>query len=138
MIASYGRETELREIRLTPNLVGVSEQVCTHGSLFVTRVVESYCKVKPKAFAGNYTVCHSGLQCDEVVNRISDPRRRRTHSENNMSESLRFLGSLEGHKGWVTAIATSSENPDMILTASRGTLRAARYYCPIVLIFIDH
>lgn len=38
----------------------------------------------------------------------------------NMSESLRFLGSLQGHKGWVTAIATSSENPDMILTASRG------------------
>jgi hypothetical protein len=31
---------------------------------------------------------------------------------------LRFLGSLEAHKGWVTAIATSSENPDMILTAS--------------------
>jgi hypothetical protein len=37
-----------------------------------------------------------------------------------MAESLRFLGSMEGHKGWVTAIATSSENPDMILTASRG------------------
>lgn len=37
-----------------------------------------------------------------------------------MAESLRFLGSLPGHKGWVTAIATSSENPDMILTASRG------------------
>ena len=36
-------------------------------------------------------------------------------------ESLRYLGSLAGHKGWVTAIATSSENPDMILTASRGT-----------------
>ncbi|KAJ3933090.1 MAG: guanine nucleotide binding protein beta subunit [Lentinula lateritia] len=36
-----------------------------------------------------------------------------------MTESLRFLGSLTGHKGWVTAIATSSENPDMILTASR-------------------
>ena len=35
-------------------------------------------------------------------------------------ESLRYLGSLAGHKGWVTAIATSSENPDMILTASRG------------------
>ncbi len=29
------------------------------------------------------------------------------------------LGSLVGHKGWVTAVATSSENPDMILTASR-------------------
>ena len=37
-----------------------------------------------------------------------------------MSESLRFLASLSGHKGWVTAIATSPENPDMILTASRG------------------
>jgi hypothetical protein len=37
-----------------------------------------------------------------------------------MSESLRFLGSMDGHKGWVTAIATSSENPDMILSSSRG------------------
>jgi guanine nucleotide-binding protein subunit beta-2-like 1 protein len=37
-----------------------------------------------------------------------------------MSEQLRFLGSLEGHKGWITAIATSQENPDLILTASRG------------------
>ncbi|EJD52538.1 guanine nucleotide binding protein beta subunit [Auricularia subglabra TFB-10046 SS5] len=36
-----------------------------------------------------------------------------------MSEALRFVGTLEGHKGWVTAIATSSENPDMLLTASR-------------------
>ena len=35
-------------------------------------------------------------------------------------ESLRYLGSMAGHKGWITAIATSSENPDMILTASRG------------------
>ena len=37
-----------------------------------------------------------------------------------MAESLRFLGSLQGHSGWVTAIATSSETPDVILTASRG------------------
>jgi hypothetical protein len=44
-----------------------------------------------------------------------------------MSESLRYLGSLEGHKGWVTAIATSSENPDMILTASRGELAKLTY-----------
>lgn len=36
-----------------------------------------------------------------------------------MGDQLRFLGSLPGHKGWVTAIATSSENADMILTASR-------------------
>ena len=37
-----------------------------------------------------------------------------------MSDTLVYKGSLEGHGGWVTAIATSSENPDMILTASRG------------------
>lgn len=36
-----------------------------------------------------------------------------------MSEALRFVGTLEGHKGWVTAIATSSENPELLLTASR-------------------
>jgi hypothetical protein len=37
-----------------------------------------------------------------------------------MGEPLAFKGSLAAHAGWVTAIATSSENPDMILTASRG------------------
>lgn len=37
-----------------------------------------------------------------------------------MGEPLAYKGSLTGHTGWVTAIATSSENPDMILTASRG------------------
>ncbi|CAE6531644.1 unnamed protein product [Rhizoctonia solani] len=36
-----------------------------------------------------------------------------------MSESMRYVGTLAGHKGWVTAIATSSESPDTILTASR-------------------
>jgi hypothetical protein len=37
-----------------------------------------------------------------------------------MSEPLVYKGSLAGHSGWITAIATSPENPDMILTASRG------------------
>lgn len=36
-----------------------------------------------------------------------------------MAETLRYVGELSGHGGWVTAIATSSENPDMLLTASR-------------------
>jgi guanine nucleotide-binding protein subunit beta-2-like 1 protein len=36
-----------------------------------------------------------------------------------MADTLRFVGELSGHGGWVTAIATSSENPDMLLTASR-------------------
>ena len=42
----------------------------------------------------------------------------------NMSEPLMFKGTLAGHSGWVTAIATSPENPDMILTASRGEFEA--------------
>jgi guanine nucleotide-binding protein subunit beta-2-like 1 protein len=39
-----------------------------------------------------------------------------------MGEPLAFKGSLAGHSNWITAVATSSENPDMILTASRGML----------------
>ncbi|OLL24077.1 Guanine nucleotide-binding protein subunit beta-like protein [Neolecta irregularis DAH-3] len=34
-------------------------------------------------------------------------------------DSLILRGTLEGHSGWVTAIATSSENPDLLLSASR-------------------
>jgi len=36
-----------------------------------------------------------------------------------MADSLVLRGTLQGHNGWVTALATSSENPDMILSASR-------------------
>ncbi|KAI8800931.1 WD40-repeat-containing domain protein [Cladochytrium replicatum] len=36
-----------------------------------------------------------------------------------MSETLVLRGTLIGHSGWVTAIATSNEAPDMILSASR-------------------
>jgi len=36
-----------------------------------------------------------------------------------MSESLQLRGILKGHGGWVTCIATSSENPDIILSGSR-------------------
>merc|ERR1712072_518370 len=37
------------------------------------------------------------------------------------SEQSNFAmrGTLEGHAGWVTSIATTNENPDMILSASR-------------------
>jgi len=34
-------------------------------------------------------------------------------------ESMSLKGVLKGHNGWVTCIATSAENPDMILSASR-------------------
>jgi guanine nucleotide-binding protein subunit beta-2-like 1 protein len=35
------------------------------------------------------------------------------------SNLLNLRGILQGHNGWVTAIATTPENPDMLLTASR-------------------
>merc|ERR1712226_797426 len=38
---------------------------------------------------------------------------------NIMSEQMTLKGTLKGHNGWVTAIATTNENPDMILSASR-------------------
>lgn len=36
-----------------------------------------------------------------------------------MTEQLRMRGSLKGHSGWVTQIATTPAVPDMILSASR-------------------
>merc|ERR1719514_1259 len=38
-----------------------------------------------------------------------------TSEQNNFA----MRGTLEGHAGWVTSIATTNENPDMILSASR-------------------
>ena len=37
-----------------------------------------------------------------------------------MTEQLKLRGTLKGHSGWVTQIATTASNPDMILSASRG------------------
>jgi len=36
-----------------------------------------------------------------------------------MNESLQLRGTLVGHNGWVTQIATNRNFPDMILSASR-------------------
>ena len=36
-----------------------------------------------------------------------------------MAETLMLRGTLKGHSGWVTAIATTPEQPDMILSSSR-------------------
>mmetsp|Transcript_67325 Transcript_67325/g.208276 ORF Transcript_67325/g.208276 Transcript_67325/m.208276 type:complete len:319 (+) Transcript_67325:3-959(+) len=36
-----------------------------------------------------------------------------------MAETLQLSGTMEGHGGWVTQIATTSENPDMIVSSSR-------------------
>lgn len=36
-----------------------------------------------------------------------------------MSESLSFRGTLKGHADWVTSIATTSEDPNLVLSSSR-------------------
>jgi len=36
-----------------------------------------------------------------------------------MSETLQLKGVLKGHNGWVNAIATSVDNPDVLISASR-------------------
>ncbi|KAJ6171262.1 G-protein comlpex beta subunit CpcB [Penicillium chermesinum] len=36
-----------------------------------------------------------------------------------MAEQLVLRGTLEGHNGWVTSLATSLENPNMLLSGSR-------------------
>ncbi len=42
-----------------------------------------------------------------------------------MGEILKLRGELKGHGGWITAIATTQEDPNMILTASRDKVRFA-------------
>ena len=43
-----------------------------------------------------------------------------------MGENLNLRGTLVGHGGWVTAIATTSEDSNMILTASRDKVQNFR------------
>ncbi|CAJ0888957.1 2302_t:CDS:2 [Entrophospora sp. SA101] len=37
-----------------------------------------------------------------------------------MSKTLSFRATLEGHSNWVTAIATTAEKSNKLLSASRG------------------
>lgn len=41
-----------------------------------------------------------------------------------MTEQMTLRGTLKGHNGWVTQIATTPQFPDMILSASRGEGRS--------------
>jgi len=45
-----------------------------------------------------------------------------------MSEQMTLRGTLRGHNGWVTQIATTSVYPDTLLSASRGTVFLTSYY----------
>lgn len=46
-----------------------------------------------------------------------------------MSEQMTLRGTLQGHAGWVTQIATTPQRPDMILSASRGKVPACLTCC---------
>lgn len=37
-----------------------------------------------------------------------------------MSDALILKGTLKGHSGWVTALATTDQDANMVLSASRG------------------
>lgn len=39
-----------------------------------------------------------------------------------MTEQMTLRGTLKGHNGWVTQIATTPQFPDMILSSSRGEI----------------
>lgn len=44
-----------------------------------------------------------------------------------MTEQMTLRGTLKGHNGWVTQIATTPQYPDMILSASRGEVSPAGF-----------
>lgn len=45
-----------------------------------------------------------------------------------MGETLTLRGTLVGHGGWVTAIATTPEDPNMILSSSRDRVSYLLFY----------
>lgn len=51
---------------------------------------------------------------------------RGTFIPTKMTEQMTVRGTLKGHSGWVTQIATTPQFPDMILSASRGKFFAMR------------
>lgn len=54
-----------------------------------------------------------------------------------MGDQLTLRGELIGHGGWVTAIATTSEDPNMILSSSRDkVVYLFVYYFCVVLCFL--
>jgi len=52
-----------------------------------------------------------------------------------MSETLQLRGTLRGHNGWVTQIATNPKYPDMILSCSRGKCNR-RHVCGLWCVII--
>ena len=54
-----------------------------------------------------------------------------------MGEQLTLRGTLEGHGGWITSIATTAEDPNMILSASRDKVNGIAFlHLKIVLMVV--
>lgn len=44
------------------------------------------------------------------------------------AEQMTLKGTLKGHQGWVTQIATTPRYPDMIISSSRGEKKHLKNY----------
>lgn len=57
-----------------------------------------------------------------------------------MTETMQLRGTLRGHNGWVTQIATNPIHTDMILSCSRGKFchHWLAFGLPFIRIFIDN
>ena len=49
-----------------------------------------------------------------------------------MAEGLTLKGTLKGHNGWVTQIATNPQSPDRILSGSRGICDSVNLFSLLV------
>lgn len=62
------------------------------------------------------------------INRCTIRRNHRV-KQGIMTEQLVLRGTLKGHNGWVTQIATNPQDPDRILSGSRGTYECYLFKC---------
>jgi hypothetical protein len=66
-----------------------------------------------------------------VLTRRARCRCRPCHPSRLMQADPLFLrGELKGHTGWVTAIATTDQNPNLVVSSSRGVFPAAVLLLP--------
>jgi guanine nucleotide-binding protein subunit beta-2-like 1 protein len=49
------------------------------------------------------------------------------------TEAVSLAGTLKGHNGWVTCIATNAGIPDLLLTGSRGKFADIARICDVLM-----
>jgi hypothetical protein len=55
-----------------------------------------------------------------------------------MGDQLKHRGTLVGHGGWVTAIATTPEDPNLVLTASRDKVTFLNFNLKNIILFANN